>query len=914
MLASLEDANGNMIQFSYVAENWLQLTNGWKLTQIRDTQGRVTTFTYNDTIERLTRITDPSGRIYQYGYNGSGQLTSYTDPTSPAGKVTTYAYNGAGLLSRITDPKGNQTRFTYDVDHRVLTVRRVTNNTAGTGPTTTYTYGTRASDPTLCDDPAWIACTQTTDPNGNRTKYYYDPFRLVRKVKDALGNNVSTEYTADYNVRTSTSASGGTATNVWNETNNTLQSSALPTGATTRWGYPNPGTQNEYRPTSTTDPQGKVTSFTYDPRGNLTELTNAAPTQNKAFYNYDPNNGNVLTATDFKGNATSYGYDTQGNLTSVDNPGPLGNTSYTYDSLSRVLTETDGKSQTTRYAYDALDRVTSITYHDNSTITYTYDANGNVLTMADNTGTTSYVYDALNRLTKETLPGPKVNSYFYDNASNLSAFEDAGAGSRVMYGYDARNLLVTLTELSGSQITFEYWPDHLRKWTRYPNGVDTYMEYDAANRLTWIYSQKNSGGPKLTEFKYCYKLPLNAACTGGAETDTGQRQRVIDKDENATIYSYDDLGRLKIAEERDAAGGVVKSYHYAYDANSNRCAQRILPGPAQFPFDCTAQPNANTTTYSHNAADQLTQLTQAGATTFTYDGNGNETQRSDGRAAAHNAKDQTTSMTPPNGSAIPMSYSGTGQSRRVSAGTTTFQGNALGLGRETTGGSSTTYLRDSSGLLLKQRTGATDHYFLFDGLGSVVALTDSAGNIATTYKYEPFGKLVTSTGTVVNKWRWQGAEGAYFDTWTGLYKMGERFYDEGLGRFSQVDPIPGGGLNAYDYSLQDPVNYSDCDGTFWGERFWNRAKKAVRGTWNAARYAGRKLAGAVVFGVAMGIGCYHVGKSAADHFLKHGGQVVRTAGGKMIYRDPRGAILVLAVGCGVGATAEFIQWWNKKHK
>jgi hypothetical protein len=47
----------------------------------------------------------------------------------------------------------------------VLTVKRVTNNSTGAGPTTTYTYGTRESDPTLCDDPAWIGCTQTTDPN-----------------------------------------------------------------------------------------------------------------------------------------------------------------------------------------------------------------------------------------------------------------------------------------------------------------------------------------------------------------------------------------------------------------------------------------------------------------------------------------------------------------------------------------------------------------------------------------------------------------------------------------------------------------------------------------------------------------------------------------------------------------------------
>jgi RHS repeat-associated protein len=798
MLASLEDANGNRIEFSYVASNWMQVTNGWKLTQIRDTQGRTTTLTYNDTIERLTRITDPSGRIYQYGYNGNGQLTSYTDP---ANKVTTYTYNGAGMLSRITHPKGNQTRFTYDADRRVLTVKRVTNNSTGVGPTTTYTYGLRADNPTLCDDPAWIGCTETTDPNSNRTKHYWDPHRLVRKAKDALGNNVSTTYTADFNVQTYTAASGGVGTNGY-DTNNNLTSSRSATGAESRWEY-NDATHRYYA-SRTIDPRGKPTSFAYDPNGNVNEITNAALSTAWTTYNA---NGTVASTSDFKGTENTncpfnagrnkyptvcYGYDAQGNLTSVNNPAPLGDSSYTYDSLSRVRTETDGKGQTTTYAYDALDRITSITYHDSSAITYTYDANGNVLTMADNTGTTSYEYDALNRLTKETLPGPKVNSYFYDNASNLSAFEDSGG--RVNYAYDARNLLVTLTEPSTRQIDFAYDADHMRTETRYPNGVTQFVEYDAANRLKWIYAQKNPPSDSLlTDFKYCYRLPLNADCTGG--TDIGLRQRVIDKDGNATVYTYDDLGRLTLAEERTSTGTLVNSYAYSYDANSNRTSQTV---------------NGTTTTYDHNAADQLT---RAGATTFSYDANGNELSRSDGRSAAYNMKDQTTSMTPPGGSAISMSYTGPAQFRRVSAGGTTFQDNALGLGRETTGGASSTFVRDVSGFLLEQRTSSGDHYYLVDGLGSVVALTNLAGDVAVTYKYEPFGKIVSSTGSVTNPWRFLGARGVYSDVQTGLYKMGTRYYDPAIGRFTQTDPVAGGGANAYDYANQDPCNSQDVTGT-----------------------------------------------------------------------------------------------------
>jgi RHS repeat-associated protein len=113
------------------------------------------------------------------------------------------------------------------------------------------------------------------------------------------------------------------------------------------------------------------------------------------------------------------------------------------------------------------------------------------------------------------------------------------------------------------------------------------------------------------------------------------------------------------------------------------------------------------------------------------------------------------------------------------------------------------------------RTSTTNHYYLLDGLGSVAAVTDINGNVVASYSYEPFGKLKSQTGTLQNSYRWLGGLGVYFDSATGLYKMGTRYYDPALGRFTQVDPVDDGSANAYDYALQDPLNLTDPSGQAW---------------------------------------------------------------------------------------------------
>jgi RHS repeat-associated protein len=787
-----EDRNANDIRYDYDAEN--------RLTQIIDTQDRVVTATYNaqGLIESLS---DWTGRVVRYGYDTSKRLTSFTDA---AGKVTSYTYDSSHRLTKITDPLLQETRITYALgsdDAYEVTVTRVTDPATGAGSKTRYQTCPRGQRFCPIDNEAYWEQGQrrtlVTDPNNNKTLFYTDGHGRVHKVKDALMRIQSTVQLNDNHDPDWRKGFHGdsqqTSFNYSNEGRFNLTSTKIPTdeSLTEEWRY---GEAHPYLPNGHTDPQGKITSFGYDARGNLETVTNALQRTARTYHN--ENNGTVKGVLDFKGIVNGdcpptpavsvcYGYDPQGNLTSVNNPAPLGDLTYTYDALSRVDTVRDGRGQVTNYDYDPLDRVDLITYHDGSTIDYVYDANGNLKTLIDNTGTTNFDYDKLNRLTQETLPGGRTNVYTYDPGGNLTSFTDAGG--TVGYVYDGANNVTQITEPNAPPIVLAYHDDHLRKRITYPNGITQCFWYDFSDRIRSVWAQRDSTCPadpppgRITGYDYSYD-------EGGA--DTALIQRVTDKAGNVTTYDYDPLNRL---ERASTTGPDAKSFAYTYDHNSNRLTQTV--------------DGSQTTTYTYNNADQVE---TAGGTSFSYDGNGNELTASGRRTSTYNAKDQLDSLTPQGQAAMPMTYTGTGQFKRVTRGSTSFTNSALGVTRE----DATSYTVDPDGFVLGQRS-PSRLYFLHDGLGSVVATANEAGSESLIARYDPFGGCLANCPTV--PYRWLGALGVYFDSQTQLYKMGTRYYDPALGRFTQVDPVEGGSANRYDYAKQDPVNVADPDGTFHGD-------------------------------------------------------------------------------------------------
>lgn len=778
------DKNDNKNVFTYNS-------NG-TLASITDSRTRKTLFTYSGTL--LASMKDSAGRVFAYAYTGTpSRLVTFTDPAK--GK-TSYAYDSSGLLTRVTDPMGNETRIVYDSERRATSVTRVTDKKTGAGSTTKFSYNPSEKKTTV------------TDARGNETKYQYDDGNKVTKVTDAKGKSRDVSYNSRGNVTTFLDAGQTTPLKFdYDPTEENVTTVTLPTSGTANFKYedeknPNyPTSVFDFNNESETEP---TYSYDYDDKGNLTSAKDKLGHEYRYEYNA---NGTLKKMTDPRGHVTAYEYDSRGQQTKITPPSPLKPMSFAYDALSRMTTMVDGNAKKTTFTYDVLDRVTKITYADGSSISYGYDLNGNLASRQDSqSGKVNFTYDSLNRVVKETPPSTTgVITYAYDAVGNLTTVSDES--KTTSYEYDAVNMVTSVTDPKGNKTTFGYDEDqtNLRTKTVYPNGVEMTMQYDDSSRLTEIKSARS--GEVLKKFVYSYTSP-----TGG---DSALRQTMTDEDGDKTTYAYDGVNRLISAKTSTGSGQQTDSREYAYDPSSNLTSRKE---------------NGSTRSFGYNGANQMCwsfagessaacTAAPAGATTFAYDGAGNLTKTSAGLALVYNAKNQTTSMTPPGGVAEPMTYENADQTRRVTKGSSRFGYNVLGLSAQTSGGSgvaNTTYFtRDNRGTLVSQRSpGDKMHYYLFDGLGSVVGLTDASGNMVAEYEYEPWGQQTSAEPSVSNPWRFASG---YKDANTGFVKFGTRYYDPSIARWTQQDPVRGEisnpmSLNAYVYALDNPVNNVDPSG------------------------------------------------------------------------------------------------------
>ncbi|MBF0549461.1 MAG: RHS repeat protein [Deltaproteobacteria bacterium] len=478
-LTALVDANNVLTGWQLVTPDdstEIYKANGL-LTSVATRAGLTTTLT-RDAGNGLTTVTGPFGHTLSFSYNAAGYVSQVKTPdgnaisyaydannnlisvTYPGNAVRQYLYENTSLpnaLTGIIDENGNRfATYAYDAQGRATSTQH-----ADGAELTTLTYNTDGS-------------TGVTDANGNSHSFNF--ITQFNRTKPTAASNAScgcgsSAYTYDANgfLSSRTDFNGNVTTYVRNtrgldtsrtEASGTAQARTI----TTTW-------HDSFRlPLSITEPN-RVTTFTYDPKGNLLTKTITAGSQPRTWtYTYnavgqvltakDPlghtttytyaSTGGLATVTDALGHATSItSYDTNGRPLSITDPNGLV-TTLAYDTRGRLTSRTSGGEITT-YAYDAVGELMDIDLPDGSSLTYTYDAahrltgiddalGNSIVYTLDGVGnrvkeqvsdssnhlaqTRSHAYDALNRLAQDIGAQGQTTAYTYDNNGNLTGITD----------------------------------------------------------------------------------------------------------------------------------------------------------------------------------------------------------------------------------------------------------------------------------------------------------------------------------------------------------------------------------------------------------------------------------------------------------------------------------------------------------
>ncbi len=173
-----------------------------------------------------------------------------------------------------------------------------------------------------------------------------------------------------------------------------------------------------------------------------------------------------------------------------------------------------------------------------------------------------------------------------------------------------------------------------------------------------------------------------------------------------------------------------------------------------------------------------------------------------------------------------------------------------------------------------ERHGSTIAYYAQDQVGSVVATVDPQGQVTARLKYDSYGTITSSSGTLPD-YRYAGL---YAHPQSGLYLATYRAYDPKIGRWLSRDPIRElGGINLYGYVEGNPSSRIDPQGLCFED---------------ACIGEGMALYGivqAIVDAGTVGVGVWSVfNKPPGDAHDPNGAKAPGKPGEKEGFRDPKG--------------------------
>jgi YD repeat-containing protein len=531
----------------------------------------------------------------------------------------------------------------------------------------------------------------------------------------------------------------------------------------------------------------------------------------------------------------------------VWNDGDTGLTE-TYDAATgRLASTTDANGTSATYAYNASGFLASMTSASGD-VTYFDYAGSNVSRVrsvrADGTTLTrvAYTYDGSNRLSTVTVDlSPDDNStadnktyrstYTYDGSSKRVASVTQSDGTSLTFTYvqvGADYRVATVKDGLNHTTSYSYDTVNRRTTVTDPLGLVTSYEYDAAGQLTKITAPAVGGVSQVSSFAY------NAA---------GDLVQVTDALGQALVMQYDANGNQLL--QRDAAGNTVtrtydarnqlltESTYTVADPDGAGAGQPSVPLATRYVYDAgnkdllrfVLSPTGRVTEFRYNAWGEQVASIQYGAAAYDVASLGATAVPGEAAMAAW-AGSQNLALTSRSDSVL----DARGQLQSV---TSYARVDALGAGISDGSQSTTQYIYDQAGLLLKTISGTAGvNLYTYDGLGRVLSVQnalsqttlttyDDAGNrttvsfangLSTSSTYDAAGRLVSVTQS--------SAQTANLGTTLYFYDAGNRLtmaqdpsgvrawmlYDEAGRKTADIDG--NGSLTEYVYNKNNQVTQS----------------------------------------------------------------------------------------------------------
>jgi RHS repeat-associated protein len=822
---------GSKITFKAQTLEWvLSFPNGssWiipqhaPLKEMRDRQGNaIRLVRLNGDKGPVTRIEAPGGRWIHLGYDGRERVRQVRDNT---GRTVSYEYDDLDRLAKVIDPANKSTIYTYEDKSNCLKditdargIKYLSNTCVNDRITSQWLAGRGIVKLSYAWDGDDRKATVTGDGsvrgalispggfirkntvNGRETTYERDENGRIMAVIDHLGRRTESTYDTAGNM-TSIKERVGTPdervlwTRTYSRPFNQLISEQDALGHTTTYEYDDV-TGNLKK---VIDAEGRETTFTYEPTGQVKTITNAAGavtytyrhgeqvsvenSSGHAMSQFTDAAGRVSVITDQAGARFTVGYDRMNHPVSTTDP--LGQTaSYTYDANGNRTSYTDVRKNTTTWVYDNADTLDYVVDPLDNRTDVDFDGTTRRLTYKSPEGDTSVAtYDEdwrIKTLTQSSGSGVEsLISYTYNPKDLLEKVTDSISGLTKSYTYDDYDRMKTVTGPTG---TVEYGYDKGdRLSTVTAAGVTTTYGYDDSDVVTSITTGNETVSFGLDEAgrERTATMPGGIVRTTGYDGSGAVKSLTYTKDSTLIgdlNYTYDTRG-LQTRMTGSLAGVALPAATTA-DATFGKDNRILTFGGREFQYDKDGELTSDgLRNYTWNARGELTSLTQASKTsTFGYNPGGERFKKSvDGM--------ERRSLTSFSNPLVEQDASGQATARVTASGVDEY---------------------------LTRTEGGKTQVYLTDALGSVIGLANADGTVATRYTYDPYGQSARSGEATTNPYTFTGRE----DDGTGLMYYRARYYDPETGRFISQDPIGySGGPNLYQYALSSPTAFTDPSG------------------------------------------------------------------------------------------------------